>query len=250
MKFKILLFIIPFIAVFFLSSQNANAYCTYSNPVYATMTPLDKVAFKNCVNFYPQSACDSSCGSFFLGCDGTKIKAKDITSCVAGSPFYPCGWLTNSFQEGYTYTYKDCGGEPVRNKCYGGACVECISNTDCSGGKTCQSNLCACPSGTIWDGTQNKCVVAGPIGCTNPSSYSNSNNCQSAGCAWCAPPTYSGYCAASSGDCKAPCTKNSDCKNVCDPGGCNLEYMICGIAGVCEPLGKSKFCGMGSSCDS
>jgi hypothetical protein len=183
MKLKIILFSFSLFTVFFFNSQNVNAGCTYSNPLYATMTPLDKVDARDCVTFNPVSGCDGACGSFVTGCDGTKIKAKDVWACDnPGS--VRCWLVSNAEVFSYTYTYKDCGGEPVNKLCYGGRCVECTSNTDCSGGKTCQSNACACPSGTSWDSVSNSCKILA-ITCTTPSLYTSQTNCESNNCIWC-----------------------------------------------------------------
>lgn len=117
-------------------------------------------------------------------------------------------------------------------------------DTKCSGGKVCDAgNKCSCPSGTSWDGI--KCsTTSPPPACTNPSSYTNSNNCQSAGCYWCAPPSYSGFCAADSASCQG-CTKDSDCKSSCDTSGCNLNIYKC-LYGKCAYSGTSTFCGYGT----
>lgn len=146
MKLKVLLFAFSLLAVFFFNSQNVNAGCTYSNPLFATMTPLDKVDIRECVTFNPESMCDSACGSsIFTECDGTKIKAKDIWAC--DNPGSARCWIgSNAEVFGYTYTYKDCGGEPINKLCYGGRCVECLSNADCTSPKVCNLDIHTCVS--------------------------------------------------------------------------------------------------------
>lgn len=204
----------------------------------------------------------SYCNANGLSYDSTGCK----NSCIDGNTCWngfkgTCtlsisskGWMCD-------YAYQDptppnCGTCGVQT-CSGLAGWWCKpDDTKCSGGKVCDAtNKCSCPSGTSWDGT--KCsITSPPVTCTNPSSYSNSNNCQSAGCAWCAPPAYSGYCAASSSDCTSPCkytgnpTKDdAACPDTCETGGCNLRINVCTVGGTCGYSGTSKFCGIGNSCD-
>ncbi len=125
----------------------------------------------------------------------------------------------------------------------------------CTGGQVCDSGKCACPSDKPnWNPTTKQCEGITPC---DPSLYQNSNNCESGGCYWCAPPAYSGYCAASSSDCTSPCTYKADspkwnddqCKDSCEYNGCNLRINVCTTGGTCGYSMTSKFCGAGMSCD-
>ncbi|MBU4374278.1 MAG: hypothetical protein KJ714_07565 [Euryarchaeota archaeon] len=129
MKIKILLFMISIFAVLSLSSQNVIADCEYAYPP----GPMpDEIYFLDCIKI-SDSGCDSSCGAWTEGCDGTKVKVKVISQCYSAPLLTSCRLLQGGdhVQVGLRYTYNDCASESVNKKCYGGAC-ECFSNVDCT----------------------------------------------------------------------------------------------------------------------
>ena len=160
MKFKIFLLIIPFLAVFFLSSENVSAdvkLCSSSadcntnagcvcgscicDPQYFN---CDQNFANGCEHHY---ACSSSC---------TYVERKycvDQAECAKG--------VWNTFQSS-----ADCGmGNGLFQTCFGltpkcyqnstsASCVECLSDADCISPKicdlsthTCKSPPCSCDSG-------------------------------------------------------------------------------------------------------
>lgn len=140
-KYFLLLAIL--VSIFYLS-QNVSAECIYAYPP----SPLqDQESIFNCIKA-SDSFCDGSCGAFNDGCDGTKAKVKVISQC------YPVGALSecsvfhggDHIQVGVRYTYKDCATDTVNKKCYGGACVECLSTADCVLPKTCRLSDHTCQS--------------------------------------------------------------------------------------------------------
>ncbi|VVB93306.1 Uncharacterised protein [uncultured archaeon] len=244
MKLKHLLFVFSIIAVFYLSSQNATAECLYAYPP----GPLqDQVSIFDCIGS-TDSICDSSCGAWTEGCEGSKIKIKVISQCYPAIPLSTCVLIDkgNHIQVGVRYTYKDCLTDPVNKICYNGNCVECLSDADCSLSKpkcNLETNTCETPICTVCteDGTPKdacstvpanigkKCLDVGGI-CSLYTDVS------------CAPPP--SECTFKND----PVQDDAACPDDCT-GGCTLNKNVCNSAGNCVKA-SSSYCGAGNSCAS